>query len=467
MAELGNVENELMDADEEPEGADMEADGAHDIVAAPTKPKQFEEVLRKKRVEREKLQGPKPDPTQPLSHLPARSEWDTAFPRHAGFLKAHRFFVSNYDTCKKVVSALELDEHNKGLADGQKATVLEGYPGPGVMSRALLESDAVERVIAMEDNVVFAKGLENLQHDPAMPRASSALDIMESSAYEWDSYTKLLESGKLDHIAEIGEGRHSKPDYATGLFNDDTWAKPSPILFFAQLPNTVHSEQLLSQLLRAIPNRLWLFRYSRVRLALICSQHMAMRCLAPPASRLRGKLTMVAGAMADIKILLDVDAFTPHQEHFYPAMPEVGPQHPLTMNRATIRTKTVGAPQTGKHKEGQALMLIEPKVKPLVSGAEVDAFDYITKSLFILRSSSVSKALTSLAPGANNILNMMRSGEHPAMRDLGPIDVNPDTPVSELSLEEFVGLARMFERWPFRPANLFDEGRIEEIRTRL
>lgn len=49
----------------------------------------------------------------------------------------------------------------------------------------------------------------------------------------------------------------------------------SPLLFIAQLPNTVHSEQLFAQLVHAISSRSWLFRYGRVRMIFIGGEHLA------------------------------------------------------------------------------------------------------------------------------------------------------------------------------------------------
>ena len=59
-------------------------------------------------------------------HLPLPDFWATAFTgKHLGkrkFTNLHTFFISNKETAKKVVSALELDK-------GEKKTVVEAYAG--------------------------------------------------------------------------------------------------------------------------------------------------------------------------------------------------------------------------------------------------------------------------------------------------------------------------------------------------
>lgn len=61
-------------------------------------------------------------------------------------------------------------------------------------------------------------------------------------------------------------------------------AKPQ-ILFLAQLPNVVHSEQLFAQLCHAIAHRQWYFQFTRVQMAYICSQSLANVCTKHPDAR--------------------------------------------------------------------------------------------------------------------------------------------------------------------------------------
>ncbi|MCO5565427.1 hypothetical protein L7F22_019100 [Adiantum nelumboides] len=400
----------------------------------------------------------KPDPTQTdFPYAPKRQLWDQIFYKVQGINTRHRMFISNVETAKNVVEALKLDKQKQ--AAGERITVVEGYPGIGSLTRELCRHKAVEKVIAFEDHASFNKALRNLKD--ADEKAAEKLDVVPLSCFQWESYDQLINLGGLDNIAGVREERKGEADYKNGIFSSESWKKPSSILFLAQLPNTVHSEQLVSQLLRSISNRYWLYRYARVRMAFICSHQMAMRCMAQQSERLYGKLTMVAAATADCKIALGTSNFTPYPDHFWPTKPAMGPQTPMTLHQASLRDHRL---QPTPAKLDQCLLILEPKVKPLIEGSsELESFDYLTKSLFILRSSPVKKALSKLAPGAEVILDTMNAGKHPAMQEIGNVTIDPKSIVSDLTLTQLIGLSKMFERWPFRPINLFEEGRIEEI----
>lgn len=399
-----------------------------------------------------------PDPTHiDFPNVPKMSKWDKIFYKVNGINTRHRMFISNVQTAKNVVKALELDKQRE--ASGEKITVIEGYPGIGSLSRELCKHEAVEKVIAFEDHSSFNKALRNLKDQDK--EAAEKLDVLPLSCFQWESFDQLVDLGGLDNIQGVRENRKHLPDYKDGIFASESWKKPSSLLFLAQLPNTVHSEQLVSQLLRSISNRYWLYRHTRVRMAFVCSQQMAQRCMAQISDRLYGKLTSVAGATAESMVALDSSHFKPYADHFWPSKPAVGPQTPITIHLGSIKDHRL---QATPAKTDQCLLIMEPKVKPLLEGtSELESFDYITKNLFILRSSPVKKALAHIAPGADNILDAMNSGKHPAMQEIGNVTVDPKTVVSTLSLTQLIGLSKMFDRWPFRPASLFDEGRIEEI----
>jgi len=93
------------------------------------------------------------DPNSSFPHLPQRGDWDDCFQRGRGWQNNHHFFVGSEDTVEAVTLAMELDRRAK--AAGRKLTILEGYTGPGTMTRRFLNDDNVEKVIAMEDHPSF------------------------------------------------------------------------------------------------------------------------------------------------------------------------------------------------------------------------------------------------------------------------------------------------------------------------
>lgn len=390
-------------------------------------------------------------------HTPKITTWDKVFYKENGINTRHRMFISNVETAKKVVDALKLEEQQQ--AAGERITVIEGYPGIGSLSQQLCRHESVEKVIAFEDHASFNKTLRNLRD--VDEKVFKKLDVVPLTCFQWDSYDQLVNLGFLDNMSSVRENRNKTPNFKDGIFSNELWKKPSPLLFLAQLPNTVHSEQLVSQLLRSISSRYWLYRYTRVRMAFICSHQMAMRCLAKTSERLYGKLTLVAGASANSTIALGPSHFQPYANHFWPSKPTIGPQTPQTVFQGSLKDHRL---QPTPAKQDQCLLILEPKEKPLLEGnSELESFDFITKNLFILRSSTVKKALTHIAPGAANILDAMNSGRHPAMMEIGNVTIDPKTIVYDLTLSQIIGLSKMFERWPFRPGHLFDQGRIEEF----
>lgn len=98
------------------------------------------------------------DPTTPFGHLPNPVDWSACFERGKGWLKNHHFFLSNEDTIEAVAKEMQLAQRSQ--AANAKLTILEGYTGPGTMTRRFLKDDNVEKVVAMEDHDSFFPWLE-------------------------------------------------------------------------------------------------------------------------------------------------------------------------------------------------------------------------------------------------------------------------------------------------------------------
>lgn len=98
------------------------------------------------------------DSNGPFPHLPKKSKWDEAFASKFHYDTAFRFVVANENTIETIVKAMNLKSRSK--AAGQKLTIIESYPGPGMLTRRLLQDVNVEKVIAMEDHKSFLPWLE-------------------------------------------------------------------------------------------------------------------------------------------------------------------------------------------------------------------------------------------------------------------------------------------------------------------
>lgn len=167
-------------------------------------------------------------------------------------------------------------------------------------------------------------------------------------------------------------------------------------------------------------------------------------------------MSVISQALTDVRILMDSSHLLPHHEHFWPDAPVVGRRLPLTPSGMGP-----GKLSTGQSKEDNCLLLFEPKVKPMISGVEFEAYEYLIKGLFVMKASSIKKALKHMLPGAVSILDAMKRG-HPAMTSIGQVDVDPEELVCNLTVTQLVALAKMFERWPFRPQHLFSVSIISD-----
>ncbi len=273
-------------------------------------------------------------------HLPTRNEWKETFPNAKQHQTNYRYFVSNRSTIHDVIPRFGITDPER---KGEKVTIIEGYPGPGTFASELVKMEQVEKVIALEQTPCYLKKLEVLkaQLEKKAPDQAAKLDIINASAYMWDTYSDLVSSGKLAHLnnrVSTSDGKtidFSTNDFIPPNHSDASWQRLSPIIFFAQLPNTVYGEQLFAQIITAIASRIWLFRHGRIQLAFICGESLARRCLAEAGDKItRGKLGTTVQCLADIQVHKYAPDLAPHTHHFYPPTMSVGPR--VTLSGTTL-----------------------------------------------------------------------------------------------------------------------------------
>jgi transcription factor 1 len=162
--------------------------------------------------------------------------------------------------------------------------------GPGALTRALLElpKERVRKIILMEEHEPYldylrvrptsyltqpVQCLNTLQPLAALdPR----VQLVEKRGYDWDTYTTIDELGYLEDVSR-------EPWSSGGSFNlyflESCLTRHSitvhPHLhFISHIPHTIPGEQLVSQFLRCIPDKSWLFRFGRTPLSLILGEWM-------------------------------------------------------------------------------------------------------------------------------------------------------------------------------------------------
>ena len=93
------------------------------------------------------------------------------------------------------------------------------------------------------------------------------------SVARWDAFTDLSEKGYMNDIATVPwtEGASLKVRSNQTLMSVPVYPN---LHFISHLPTATMSEQLISQFLRAIPERSWLFKYGRMPMSYILSDYV-------------------------------------------------------------------------------------------------------------------------------------------------------------------------------------------------
>ncbi|KAK0546953.1 hypothetical protein OC845_004346 [Tilletia horrida] len=318
------------------------------------------------------------------SHLPPYEEWDEIFPVRRAF-GGHRYFISNRNTAREVAASLGID---KLAAKGVKTTVIEAYPGPGIITRELLQNPNVEKVIVLEDTAAHLKWLDVLKEDPEL---GPKLVIIRASGYYWPSYNKIIDGGHLDHLKDRIWNLPCQQDQREGLTDETRWQGPSPLLFFGQLPTSVYGDQLYAQIIFAIAAKRWLFRFTRLRMAFTMNKAILGRITSKPDSRDFTRVPLATQCMTDViptRRLSGPNAFEPWAAHCFPTRQPIGAR--LLLSKNIIPAANVPKATT---KLGIGLISLEPKKNLGFTAETFEVFEYLTRNLFVTKSQSISTSM--------------------------------------------------------------------------
>ncbi|CAE6497326.1 unnamed protein product [Rhizoctonia solani] len=356
--------------------------------------------------------------------------------------------------------------------------VIEAFPGPGGVTRALLElpRSEVKRVIVLEEELKFLPALKELEY------FDDRVHVLSQSGFIWETYDVIKDLGLLDDV--------KVEDWKKGKLNKTS----------GHLPLGPVGEQLIAQLLRSIPERSWLFKYGRMRMSWLLAQRMVERISSPPRRASRCKLTLVAEATADITPALPDEALEEYDKYFWPqAELAVGGKKKTPLPRRIGQpfvainidpqvegpilprdeAKELQAQQavTGATEGAQGLLsdatsesvtttkarksrsvkkeVVEPSTR-----VTLDKWDYVLRQLFILKSTPLEKAIQNLGPGASILLSKLTGPDVPESRK---VDIK--APINALSLQDFARIVEEFHKWPFAPDVLFIADQVEEDRN--
>ncbi|KAF8198108.1 S-adenosyl-L-methionine-dependent methyltransferase [Pholiota molesta] len=308
----------------------------------------------------------------------------------------HRTTIQNPETARMIAEAL--------IPEGSKdKIIIDAYPGAGQLSRALLAlpKERIKKLIIIEDAVEYLPFLEPLEGlDPRVK-------LVRNLAKQWSTYKDMEDEGILSEVKTLPwENVHEQ------------------LHFIMQTPTDTHGEQLVAQLLRAVPDRQWLFQYGRVPMSFILTQRMWERIKALPDTHIRCKVSVMAQAVATLHEAVPPESLQPYSAHFFPQ-------------------------RTGSVQVSESVITVTPKAEPLIPGGDLDFWDYCLRKLFVMRATSLEKCIGGLGPGAKNMLPGITDPTLPEEQRLS----TARTP-RELDLREWALVVNAFKNWPFRPMDL-------------
>ncbi|KAG6885163.1 hypothetical protein C0993_005403 [Termitomyces sp. T159_Od127] len=354
-------------------------------------------------------------------HLPCGpEEWSKHF--KAPILINHRISVRNPATAATIADAF--------VPEGsQDKIIVEAYPGPGQLTRALLAlpKERIKKLIVIENWEPYLEWLRPLQEvDPRV-------ELVEMNPFLWDTYTRMTELGILNDVQKIEWNKGVHPQ----------------LQFISHLPSTVYSEQLLSQFLRSMPEGHWLFSYGRIPLSFILSEHLYRRVVAAGQDRsARCKLSVVAEATAECTAPLDFATTQPYEQHFHP-FPSI--------RSLSIETK----------KDARAIgrpfrtMNIVPLENQIVAKGQMDTWDFCLRRLYVKKSTPLKDAINILAPNSRVLIGAVTN---PNLPESERLDVSKK--IRDMEAHEWAIFMKAFDNWPFKPSELtFQEGYSSSLRS--
>ncbi|KAF8971134.1 S-adenosyl-L-methionine-dependent methyltransferase [Flammula alnicola] len=355
---------------------------------------------------------------EPLTHtstleLPPIDEWRKYFALTRE--SAHRASVRNPETARMLAEAF--------VPEGSKdKIIIEASPGPGQLTRALLNlpKERIKKLIVIEDvanYVPFLKSLEDID-----PRVK----VYQKMGKQWTTYNDIEEDGALDDVKTM------------------EWDKVHDQLqFIMHMASDTQGEQLVAQLLRAVPDRQWLFKYGRVPLSLVLSARMWERVNAPPSHLARCKVSAMAQAVATFSPSVPYEKLQPYADHFHPAR--------------LSQTK-----ETDRYRSPHVAITITPLQHPVIKSGDLDYWDFCLRKLFVQKATPLERCISGLGPGAYNILPKLTD---PSLPKEDVIDIKKMP--REFNIHEWDTIVRTFKEWPFRPQDLGIEvftNRVEKHR---
>lgn len=416
------------------------------------------------------------------------------------------------------------------------AAVVVAEPSAGMLSRAFNHTPAAsvpfDARLPRQGNLHFSPPLsednDDVNSDPPSPSdpsdieaayvAFSAIDhpgqpqismektplhpnliLSESSVYRWPTLPAILSDPVLQPYLSATSSNipESTGDGQSGTIRRKWEDEPPAITVVVTVPDGVNGEQMLAQWIGSAVGgdhgREWLWRWGRVRLAVLVGKGMydvsnlpflqpepladePQRLMARPRETINCKLSIMTSSLFHRRPL------TPH--HHVANVDKAGkrtsstPIKPSPKSKSTIpsiidpvegdwthsttTTTTVDFyPAAGRAGEPQPLprptllgIELTPRLDSPILPSQKDAWDFVLRNCFVREGQPLSEVSKNLGFGAENLLERFADDKEGHEKRWRGTPVDPDTKAKDLTNLQWARVVDVFDKWAFKPESL-------------
>ncbi|TYJ58086.1 hypothetical protein B9479_001182 [Cryptococcus floricola] len=325
-----------------------------------------------------------------------------------------------------------------------------------------------------------------LGYNVAPSKHQDNLLLSHATLYSWEAVPALLSNPLVRPHLPVWDPSAAEEDQTKR-----PWNAPTPhITVVLQVPDGMLGEQITTQWIRSAvgdnQKRAWMWKWGRVRLALLCGRTVYDRLTTTALERMNSKMSVMTRALFHVTPLppyhhiRNIDKRNTAKSDV-PIKPVKEPKSTATpvgipedippaegYPEATFgaeRTETYTADFfPGAYTSSKAVLprtplfgvLLTPKLNSPISMHRRDAWDFVLRRMFVRESCTVEESIGNLAFGADSLLPLIEQDE-----GMG-IPVSRTRVVKQLDVEEWARIVEVFDTWGFRPESLLMDNSIED-----